>query len=190
MASPMAEMRALTVRQPHAGFIAHLDKRTENRSWRLPDRYKGMRIAIHAAATVDRDDISAPMGAEASGSLFASTAEWDAWRFWHLGRKPRDAANWPPKLALGAVVAVATLAGCHRFDWDEFCGYSGDWSETSRHPGLCSPYAALGVDWHWELSDVHPLPEPVRCRGMLGLWRLPGDVEETVRKQLEATTDA
>lgn len=179
-------MRALTVRQPWAACIAHLDKRTENRSWRLPDRHKGTQIAVHAAVAVDRDNLGAPMGAEAWASLFATTAEWDAWRFWHLGRTPRDVANWPPKLALGAVTAVATLAGCHRFTWDEYCGHSGDWTETSHHPGLCSPYVKLGAVWHWELTGVRPLPEPVPCRGMLGLWRLPDDAEKAVREQLEA----
>jgi hypothetical protein len=181
----VAELRALTVRQPWAGCIAHLDKRIENRSWRLPDKYLGTEVAVHAAAAVDRDNMSAPMGAEGWASLFGSNAEWDAWRSWHPGRKQRDMANWPPKLALGAVVSVATLADCHRFDWDELCGYSGDWSESSRHPGLCSPYVVLGVEWHWELAGVRPLAEPVPCKGKLGLWRLPEDVEKAVRAQLE-----
>jgi len=183
------ELRALTVKQPWAGCIAHLDKRTENRSWRLPDKYRGVQAAIHAGASVDRDNISAPMGAEGWASLFASSAEWDAWRFWDLGRKPRDEASWPPRLSLGAVVAVATLAACHRFDFDEFCGHKGDWSETSRHPGICSPYALIRLGWHWELADVRPLAEPVPCKGKLGLWRLPDDVEKAVREQLEADND-
>lgn len=180
------EIRALTVRQPWAGCIAHLGKRIENRSRRLPDRFRGAQTAIHAGAAVDRDNLSAPMSGEEWASLFADQAEWDAWRFWQLGRKPRDTANWPLKLALSAVVAVATLAGCHRFDWDAQCGDSGDWSETSRHPGLCSPYVVLGVQWHWELADVRPLLEPVPCRGQRGLWRLPEDTKTLVRKQLEA----
>ncbi len=31
-----------------------------------------------------------------------------------------------------------------------------------------------------------PLAEPVPCRGALGLWRVPDDVESAVRAQLEA----
>ena len=69
MACPMAEMRAPTVRQPHAGFIAHLDKRRTGRGDSLIAT-RATRIAIHAAATVDRDVISALMGAEAWASLY------------------------------------------------------------------------------------------------------------------------
>lgn len=177
----MPEMRALSIRQPWAGCIAHLDMRIANRSCRLPEQHRGRQVAIHAATELDRDNLGAHRRAEAWASLFGSNAEWDAWRFWHLGRTPRDVANWPPKLALGAVVAVAALAGCHRFEWDELCGSSGDWGKRSRHPGLCSPYVALGVEWHWELADVRPLAEPVPCRGLPGLWPLPDDVESAVR---------
>lgn len=48
-------MKALTVRQPWAGAIARQTKRLENRSWRLPAKYEGARILIHAGAKPDRD---------------------------------------------------------------------------------------------------------------------------------------
>lgn len=177
-------MKALTVRQPWAGCIAHLDKRVENRARRLPGKYVDATVAIHSAAEVDKTEVlSIPAGTKFP-SLFANNAEWDAWRFWHLGRKPRDTANWPPKLALGAVVAVARLAGCHHWDWDNLCGPECRDSSPST-PGLCSPWVHLGVPWHWQLADVRPLPEPVPCKGMLGLWRLPEDVERAVTGQLD-----
>lgn len=71
---------------------------------------------------------------------------------------------------LGCVVAVADLTGCHDATYTAGCS--------------CSPWAA-SYSWHWELSDVRPLREPVPCRGMLGLWRLPLNVEAKVRRQLE-----
>lgn len=48
-------MKALTIRQPWAGAIAHQSKRVENRSWKLPAKYEGARILIHAGAQPDRD---------------------------------------------------------------------------------------------------------------------------------------
>jgi hypothetical protein len=69
---------------------------------------------------------------------------------------------------LGAVVAVADLTGCHGPDG---C------------TGTCSPWAVRGQH-HWNLHDVRPLPEPVSCKGALGLWRLPEDVERAVCGQL------
>lgn len=47
-------MKALTVRQPWSGAIAHQNKRVENRTWKLPAKYHGARILIHAAAQPDR----------------------------------------------------------------------------------------------------------------------------------------
>jgi hypothetical protein len=48
-------MKALTIRQPWAGAIAHQTKRVENRTWKLPAKYEGARILIHAGAQLDRD---------------------------------------------------------------------------------------------------------------------------------------
>lgn len=70
----------------------------------------------------------------------------------------------------GAVIAVVDIVGCHR-----------DCVSTNhRH---CSPWAVWD-EWHWELANVRALAEPVPCKGALGLWRLPVDVDEAVRAQL------
>lgn len=47
-------MKALTIRQPWAGAIAHQTKRVENRSWKLPAKHHGARILIHAGAERDK----------------------------------------------------------------------------------------------------------------------------------------
>ena len=49
----MPELRALTVRQPWAACIAHLDKRVENRPKPFPPSLLGEEIAIHAGLAVD-----------------------------------------------------------------------------------------------------------------------------------------
>lgn len=170
-------MRALTIKQPWAGCIAHLDKRVENRTWRCPLEFIGASVAIHAGRSVEGQTISVPNG-EKFGTLFASNAEWDAWRFWHLGDKPRDTANWPLKLTLSAVVAVATITGCHVRDPEEGCG-----DGSYAYGVICSPWA-MPDQYHWVLDDVRPLAEPVPCRGMLGLWCLPDEVEQAIQEQL------
>ena len=172
------EMRALTVKQLWAGCIAHLDKRVENRPKRFPPALLGQPIAIHAGLSVDKS-IEWPGTAEQHASLFASPAEWDAWRYWILGRKPRDETNWPAKLPLGAVVAVATITGSH---WHE--PRQAECGDGSYAYGVICSRWARPFCWHWQLADVRPLPEPVPCKGDLGLWRLPEDVEKAVRAQL------
>ena len=72
--------------------------------------------------------------------------------------------------SLGAVVAVAELTDCHDATYAEGCS--------------CSPWANPR-SWHWLLKDARPLADPVPCKGALGLWRLPDEVEKAVRAQLE-----
>ncbi len=72
------------------------------------------------------------------------------------------------------------------------------------HAGARSRWDAEGASSHiigkaWEqylrtvpdwpglpAADVTVLPEPVPCRGALGLWRLTDEVEQAARGQLEA----
>ena len=79
-----------------------------------------------------------------------------------------DRADWPD--VRGALIAIATL--------------------TDVHPasGCCQPWGESGSDvFHWTLTDVHALPEPVVCPGRLGLWTPPGDVLHQAVGQLHVT---
>lgn len=169
------EIRALTVRQPWAHMIVHCGKTVENRS--KPVSYRGL-AAIHAGAY----------------SRWDRAAEQDilarhAWLQWAVTLPPLNLAD--PRLNknaihidFGAVIAVAGLAGCHA-DTECTDETGTRWPNGRRR---CSPWARKG-QWHWQLENVHPLARPVPCRGMLGLWRLPEDVEKAVRAQLEASNE-
>jgi hypothetical protein len=163
----MAEIRALTIKQPWAHFIAKQEKRVENRSW--PTDHRNL-LAIHAGAYSgwDEDAETSPValeawkrwaGVRASGEVATPLTRGDAYSFF----------------SFGAVIAVADLTGCHYALQGDGCAFA-----DSR----CSPWAVLHA-WHWQLANVRPLAEPVRARGKLGLWRLPEDVEATVRAQLK-----
>lgn len=110
----------------------------------------------------------------------------------HASKKPDISArppvgeSWPDrKMHLGAVIAVARVtADCHHSDECMF-------PAGAVPPGLlsgCSPWAVRG-QFHIELASVRPLADPVPCKGALGLWRLPGDVEKAVREQLGEGAD-
>ncbi|GAA3154230.1 hypothetical protein ACFQ0X_44000 [Streptomyces rectiviolaceus] len=129
-------MKALTVRQPWAGAIAHQTKRVENRTWKLPAAHEGARILIHAGAQRDRDAI-----------VYGE----------HLD-------------VYSAIVAIATVTGCHFDDGNQVC---------------CSYWAQPGL-YHWSLADVVALPEPVLAKGALGFWTPDDDLVATVAHQLEA----
>lgn len=159
----MAELRALTVRPPWSHFIAHCQKGVENRTWGT--RYRGL-LAIHA------------------GTRWDSAAERDpvalaAWRDWTASLPPMNTCGPLRKDSIhidyGAVVAVVAMGPCHH--------------ESTEEPrNSCSEWAMPGL-FHWSFVRLWLLPEPVPCKGKLGLWRLPEDVEKAVREQLEASDD-
>jgi hypothetical protein len=167
-------MKALTVRQPWCSAITYGDKRVENRS--KPIAHRGP-LMLHAGLSVDWD---ADKEAWVAAGLtpYAPGAQRGAWR---------------ASLPLGAVVAVAELTDCHHADdCNHICPEPEDWDwrtdlPCTEHEGPCrnhcSPWAFPDA-WHWKLANVHPLPEPVPCKGALGLWRLPEDVKRAVTGQL------
>jgi len=63
----------------------------------------------------------------------------------HLRRRGHPV---PTDLPTGAVLGTVTVTGCVR--------------------DATSPWAEPG-QWHWLLADPRPWPEPVPCRGRLGL---------------------
>jgi hypothetical protein len=161
----MGEMRALTVRSPWSWAIAEQGKTVENRTWKTTHR--GL-LAIHAAARFDYD--AAMPVEEAARKLRVLVA------------KIRLANGSPPETAylrLSRVVAVAELAGIHHASE---CMLPANAVPPGGYTG-CSRWAQRG-QWHWELASTRKLPEPVPCKGALGLWRLPEDVEKAVRAQL------
>lgn len=130
--SSTPHIRALTIRQPWAGAIAHQTKRVENRSWKLPRKHEGARILIHAGGQRDRD-------AQVYGE--------------HLD-------------VYSAIVAIATLSGCH-------------WSDDGT---CCGPWGFERA-YHWTLTDVTALPTPVPAKGKLGFWTPDEETANTVLQQ-------
>jgi hypothetical protein len=163
----VAELRTLTVKPPWSHLIAKCGKLVENRGW--PARFRGL-LAIHAGLGWDA-------AAERDTTALA------AWRDWSASLPHPNITGPLRKSAihvdLGAVVAVAELSGCHD---SEECMLPA-WSEVPGVRSGCSDWAARG-QFHWTLRQVRPLPVPVPCKGKLGLWRLPEDVEKAVRAQL------
>lgn len=158
--SDLPALRALTVRQPWATAINMWTKSVENRSWMTAHRGP---IAIHAGGTWDRSATRAHTLTNAfARHSGASQTYIDA--VYRDGLDPRDEVMFPR----GVILAVADITGMH------MCA-----------DGACSPWAMAGL-WHWELSNVRPLPTPIRMTGRLGLWTLPADINTAVHTALES----
>jgi hypothetical protein len=151
-------MRALTLWQPWASAIAHLDKRVENRTWRPPQWTIGETIAIHAGKSLDREALED----------LAHDGELE-----QLG----------DPIPRGAIVATAQVVGWVRDDgrlldrrpvrWD---GISEDRAaELVAGRWWAGPFG-------WVLDDVVSI-EPVPCRGRQGLWTVPEELLPTLRRR-------
>ncbi len=84
----------------------------------------------------------------------------------------------PKDVPRSAIVGVATLAGWFRNDRQYRMAAGG----LPRPRDLGSPWFVGSVGL--VLEERVWLPEPVHCRGMLGFWAVPDDVEAAVRVQI------
>lgn len=164
-------MRGLSLTQPWATLVAIGAKTIETRSW--PTRYRGP-IAIHAAKGFPTDDrylcdrtpfrqalgrggYERPM----APSLGTTDPEYPATRFW------------PSALPLGAIVAVADLVEC--VATEQLAAHQSVARAEEMAFGDYSPGR-----WGFRLDNVRALPEPIPCRGALGLWDVPAEIARQI----------
>ena len=154
-------MRALSLWQPWAQLIAIGAKRIETRSWSTS--YRGA-LAIHAAKAMPRE-----------ARMFAYRDP--------AGKVLNDAGillgGDCAALPRGAIVATAVLKAVLPTD---------DIQNIAKSVGGLLPHEIDFGDYShgrfgWVLSDVQALRESIPCKGALGLWAVPADVECAIRKQ-------
>lgn len=148
-------MRALTVKNPWALFIALKWKRIENRNWAPPAELVGKRIAIHAGAgklrPVDHQELHEMLRGELLESF---TREFVRLKLPQTDRGYIDL--W--EATRGRIVAGATIKAVH----------------TSRETVPEDQRVWWVGSCAWELSDLQRVTGPV-IKGALGLWDLPKD---------------
>ena len=153
--------RAISIRQPWAWAITDLDKRVENRTRKYA--YRG-ELFLHASAT-----LCASGGVDYLRELLS---EPETARLGAVEDLPR-----------GAIVGVCTFVRCQETFLVNESPVIPSASGGSRTRPDQARWAEAGA-WWLVLDNVRKLPEPVPCRGMLGLWPVPVDVERRVREQL------
>jgi len=154
-------LRALTLHQPWAYAVAHLNKRIENRSWRPPNHLLGQKraLAIHAGKqSYDLPELEVRIvNPLPNGEIYTSPPQ-----------------LYRTELPRGCIVAVCTVRG-----------------SSDRAYDLCSELGLDQLQWFmpgsigWVLDDVVVLDEPVPCRGRQRVWTVPDDVELLVRAQVD-----
>ncbi len=162
-------MKALTLTQPRATLVAVGAKRIETRSWRTD--YRGW-VAIHAAKTWQQQD----------QYLCGTKPFWSALTAAGIHRLS--------ELPLGAIVAVALLI---KVDPIVRCDPSVPnmaGRVALRSQGLpireeeipFGDYTPGRYGWAFSPATLYRLPEPIPCRGRLGLWDVPPEALRLIQQ--------
>lgn len=152
-------MRALTLTQPWASLVALGQKRIETRSWSTP--YRGP-VAIHAAKGLQSIGGEAALPGLCYQEPFRQALFGDVW--------------YPPGrifelIPRGVVVAVVDLVDVTK---------TGEaWSVQPDERELAFGDYAPGR-FAWVLDNLRRLEAPLPCRGALGLWTLPVEIERSL----------
>lgn len=164
-------MKGLTLTQPYATLVAIGAKQIETRSWATS--YRGP-IAIHAGAGLGLVGGVAGLWDLCHADPFRGVLDHFGWL--------ADPAYWLPR---GAIVAVAELVDCLPVDrltlgsgFVELIRRSDmsalRWTLTDQERAFGDYSAGRSA---WLLAEVRWLQKPIPCRGALGLWAVPADVE-------------
>jgi activating signal cointegrator 1 len=175
-------LKALTLHQPWATFIAGGEKTIETRSWGTS--YRGW-LAIHAGSA-----IPSYLGLGRRGTIRIGDFEVEKDGPGQL--LLRDGGlHWPYRLPLGGVIAVAELLDCvPMVDRNEYVGAppcltigpsgltlwtGGEWYRDAVRADVTGelPYGDFAPGrFAWVLGRVIRLTRPVPCAGHQGLWDL------------------
>jgi len=111
------------------------------------------RIAIHAAKGFPRS--AKDLCEEAPFNLF--TPDWKT-------------------LPLGAIVGVATIVDVIKSEkWRSFFAVRSGWENEKAF----GDYSDARYGWYFR--DIKLLPEPIPCKGALGLWKVPAEIKAQIK---------
>lgn len=143
-------MKAITIWQPWAEFVATGIKKNETRSWAT--KYRGP-IAIHAAVKPIRQVV--PLLSDEAFRLMIEK----------LDKAASKKGQLLTYFDYGKVIATAELVECHLITEE----YLSTLSDTEKALGDYT----LGR-YAWELKNIEVLQEPVPAKGQQGLWNWEG----------------
>ncbi len=153
-------MKALSLIQPWASLVAIGAKQIETRSWKT--LYRGT-LAIHAAKGFPCH------GPEQMGVIVAVCELTAVHR---IPLQPQHFARFdvPTQHRLSSYPVILPP-----LEWREGFGHSHEFDFGDYTAGRFA----------WILTDVCALKEPIVCKGALGLWDVPANVESLIREQLQ-----
>ena len=148
-------MKAISVKQPWAYLLCAGIKPIENRTWKLPDKYKGKRVLIHASAKWD--------DRHRNMSHLFTNDQWEA-----MDENTR-------RIMAGGVLDASAIIGSVVFT-DCVINHQSVWAEKTHMAKLGEhelpsclypPYKPI---YNWVASDPILFDVPIPAKGKLVFW--------------------
>jgi hypothetical protein len=156
-------MRGLSLTQPWATLVALGAKRIETRS--RSTKYRGP-VAIHASKGFPREYRALCFDEPFYGVLHGARMIYPDLE---LGFGDERFL-----MSLGAIVATARIITCAPTDQLQAINRAYGRGGLLPHELTFGDYSP--GRFAWVLGDVRRLPNPIHCRGALGLWTVPDDI--------------
>lgn len=164
-------MKAISIKQPWASLIVEGIKDIENRTWKLPEKYKGQRVLIHASAAKRGNNSIIDLLSRAQMKTFVR-------KFEDHGRDFLE----PRGLIIGSVEIVDCVVN-HPSVWaekseiiskpnkdDYYIG--GNWVEYDmvKYRQDCNKWRENRLIYNWILANPIKFDTPIPAKGKLGFW--------------------
>jgi hypothetical protein len=158
----LKDLLALTLYPEWAYAFCHLGKDIENRTWAAPARHHRRWIALHGGVAVG--------GIQPRGERYTKRHEEAVIEMVEIA------------LAAGAPLRLVQLRDVLRCRGIVALAYLADVRSPMTHRARWHMPGCYG----WHFAAVHVLPEPIPCRGALGLWTVPKPALEMIKKSIDS----
>ncbi|HPT40665.1 MAG TPA: ASCH domain-containing protein [Candidatus Paceibacterota bacterium] len=170
------EYTVLTVKQPFASLIVEGIKDTENRTWKLPEKYKGQRVLIHASKAWNRENAELCINNKIVNNALTELGIIHNYKVPDIGYRGYTFSG----LDTGSIIGSVEIVDC-------VVNYVSVWAEkyikcpfpTCEHcdelKHKCVYYNSRKV-YNWVLANPILFKEPImNVKGKLGLWKFETD---------------
>ena len=159
-------MKAISVKQPWAYLLCSGIKPIENRTWKLPEKYKGQKVLIHASAKTDKEPY-----------MLFDDAQIDA-----IGNDIMDVvASYHNTSAIIGSIVFSDCVINHPSIWAEKTEVDctnpikcGSWNTDGCQDGCINHYGLKKPIYNWVCEDSILFDKPVlNVKGKLSFWDYP-----------------
>jgi hypothetical protein len=150
-------MKVLTVKQPWTYLICSGIKDIENRTWKLPEKYKGERVLIHASGN--------PLTWEQFCN-YIENIDYESHQLQKILRENNFSKLWLKHLNTSAIIGSVRFVDCT-------FNHHSIWAEKSE--GIATGGHVINVNkpiiWNWVVADPVLFDRPIlNVKGKLSFW--------------------